>query len=179
MHYLAVAGRFLIGTVFLVAVVGKVSSSAAFGAFVSSLTRMAVLPPAAAGPAARATVVFEALTVALLAVPLRWPPAAGLILAGGLLAAFTVVIGLSLRTGNRAPCRCFGASSTPLGVRHIVRNGLLLVVTALSLVAVSAPGDLDLAGTLAAALAGLVAGAVTAALDDIIALLRPTRSPIR
>ncbi|HET9140864.1 MauE/DoxX family redox-associated membrane protein [Actinophytocola sp.] len=172
MHYLDVAARFLLGTVFLVAVVGKVSSKAAFAAFTGSLTRMAVLPPRAAGPAARVTVVLEALTVVLLAVPVELAAAAGFVVAGGLLAAFTVAIGLSLRTGNRAPCRCFGASSTPLGPRHIVRNGLLIAVAAAGLLGLAAAGESDLAGTVVAALAGLIAGAAVAALDDIVELVR-------
>jgi hypothetical protein len=172
-HYLGVAARFLIGTVFLVAVAGKISSRAAFTAFVGSLTRMAVVPPGAVGPAARATVAFEALAVALLVVPLRSTAAAGFVIAGGLLAIFTVAIALSLRTGNRAPCRCFGASSTPLGPRHLVRNGLLLAGTAAGLIGLSASGEFDLAGTLAAAMAGLIAGAVIAGFDDIVELVHP------
>jgi hypothetical protein len=172
-YYLDVAARFLIGTVFLVAVAGKVSSKDAFTAFVGSLKRMAVLPPGAVGPAARVSVALEALAVVLLAVPLRWTAAAGFTIAGGLLTIFTVAIGLSLRNGNRAPCRCFGASSTPLGPRHLVRNGLLLVVVAVGLIGLGASGELDVAGALTAALAGLVAGGVIAGFDDIVELVRP------
>ncbi|HEU5470943.1 MAG TPA: MauE/DoxX family redox-associated membrane protein [Actinophytocola sp.] len=173
MHYLDVAARFLIGTVFLVAVVGKISSRAAFAAFEGSLRRMAVLVPGAVGPAARATLALEALTVVLLIVPLRWAAVAGFAIAGGLLAIFTVAIARSLRAGNRAPCRCFGASSVPLGPRHLVRNGLLLAGAAVGLVAAGVPGEVDLAGALAAAVAGLAAGGLIAGFDDIAELVRP------
>jgi hypothetical protein len=54
----------------------------------------------------------------------RW----GLTLAALLLTVFAAGIYAALRRGVRAPCRCFGASTTPLGWSQVVRNTLLAVV---------------------------------------------------
>ncbi|AEV87840.1 hypothetical protein ACWT_6827 [Actinoplanes sp. SE50] len=174
MPCLEIAARLLIGTVFAVAVAGKVRSGAAYREHVRSLRRMGVLPdrwvPAAAGAAAGA----EAVVVVLLAVPARWTGVPGFALAGGLLAVFTAAIAVSLRGGNRAPCRCFGASSTPLGGAHVVRNLLLLGVDLAALTAMFvAARPATLAGGVVAALAGLIAGALVTSYDDIVALWRP------
>jgi len=82
---------------------------------------------------------------------------------------------LSVRRGNTAPCRCFGASSTPLGPRHLVRNALLLAVAAAGLAGVLTPGALELPGTLVAGAAGLVVGAMITVFDDIADLVKPAR----
>lgn len=60
-----------------------------------------------------------------------WPPIA----AGALLVAFTVLIGLRLRDGSRPPCACFGSRfDRPLGAGHVVRNLVLLALTAITIV---------------------------------------------
>lgn len=47
----------------------------------------------------------------------------------GLLLAFTVLIVVRLRAGQRPPCACFGAwSAKPIGAGHVARNLALLVV---------------------------------------------------
>ncbi len=175
MRYLDVACRLLIGIVFAVAVVGKLVGRDAFPAFVRSLVQMKVVPDRVAGVAARASVVTELLIVVLLAVPLRWTAAVGFVLAAGLLLVFGGAIALSLRHGNRAPCRCFGASATPLGTRHLVRNGLLVMIALVGLAGTLASGGVELAGVLLAAGTGLVVGLIMTAYDDIAELLRPSR----
>ena len=97
--------------------------------------------------------------------------AAGFAVAAGLLAVFTGAIVLSLRRGNAAPCRCFGASSTPLGPRHVARNAVLVALALLGLVAALVPGPADLAGLVVAGAAGVVAGVTITAFDDIAALV--------
>jgi hypothetical protein len=174
-RYVELACRLLIATVFLGALASKVYSRAAFGAFVTSLRRMAVLPDAAAPLAARLSVTGEALVAVLLLLPGRWLGAAGFLLAVGLLGAFTVAIGLSLRRGNRAPCRCFGVSTTPLGPRHVARNLTLMGVSTVGLAAALEPGHLDPGASLVAGTLGVMLGLLVTALDDIVELVRPSR----
>jgi len=51
-----------------------------------------------------------------------------------LMVAFTVVLVLRLRAGQRPPCACFGRhGNRPLGPYHIVRNVVLVVVGVLAL----------------------------------------------
>jgi hypothetical protein len=175
MRYVDVACRLCLLTVFAVALVGKLSGRGAFAAFVRSLRGMGVLPERTVAVAARASVGGEALVVVLLAIPVRYSAAAGFAVAAGLLAVFTGAIGLSLRRGNVAPCRCFGASSTPLGTRHVVRNLALVAVALAGLAAALSTGPADPAGLLLAGVAGAVIGATITAFDDIAALLRPAR----
>lgn len=51
-----------------------------------------------------------------------------------MLVAFTVLLLLRLREGRRPACACFGAwSARPIGPAHLVRNGVLLVLSVLAL----------------------------------------------
>ncbi|AVT29269.1 methylamine utilization protein MauE [Plantactinospora sp. BC1] len=175
MRYLEVGCRVLLAAVFIVAVANKVASRAAWRDFVRSLRELRQLPEAAVRPAAVATVTAEALAAALFLVPLRVAGVLGFALAIGLLAAFTVVIGLALARGNRAPCRCFGASSTPLGIPHLVRNLTLICVAALGVLGLSTGTALDPAYAMIAGITGLVLGMLTTAAEDIVALVKPVR----
>ncbi len=60
-----------------------------------------------------------------------WPAVAALVL----LVVFTASIVNSLAHGRRPPCACFGAwSAKPIGAGHLVRNGVLIVLTVVALV---------------------------------------------
>jgi len=176
-RYVEIAARLLIGVVFVIALAGKVNGAAAYREFVLSLRRMDVLPVALASRAAPGSLVAEGLIILLLAVPLRAAAVAGFALAAGLLTVFAVAIAVSLRRGNRAPCRCFGASSAPLGPGHIARNAVLVAVALVGLLAALRPGAASVAGGVVAAFAGLVAGLVVTMYDDIAALWSPPRVP--
>ena len=63
------------------------------------------------------------------------PVAAGLA-ATGVLTLFTVLIGRRLAAGEHPPCACFGAwSASPIGWRHLVRNGVLIALAVVVIVA--------------------------------------------
>jgi hypothetical protein len=50
------------------------------------------------------------------------------LVATAMLVAFTVLIIVRLLQGRRPPCACFGSwSAKPLGWRHVLRNGVLIV----------------------------------------------------
>jgi hypothetical protein len=90
---------------------------------------------------------------------------AGFVLATGLLLAFTAAIAASLRRGRRAPCRCFGATETPIGPRHLVRNATLICFAVLG--ALAPDGLPPLAGAAVAVAAGVVVAVFVVAMDDI------------
>ena len=53
-----------------------------------------------------------------------------------MLVVFTVLIGVASSQGRHPPCACFGAwSAKPIGPGHLVRNGVLIVLGVVSLVA--------------------------------------------
>jgi hypothetical protein len=118
--------------VFAVSTVSKIRNRTSFRAFRAATA--ALLPrdvAAAAPPAATAVVAIEAASVVALVVPgtIR----IGLLLSIGLLAAFTGAIAAALHRGTTVACRCFGAAATPLGVRHLVRNGVLIAIAGVAL----------------------------------------------
>jgi hypothetical protein len=107
----------------------------------------------------------------LLAAPATVP--AGFLLGAGLLVVFTGAILQAIRRERRTPCHCFGASTTPLGMPHAIRNALLLAACAAgfagtlwSVEPARNPGGLVVALTVAAAAVLLVVR-----LDDIVELL--------
>lgn len=174
MQYVAFGCRALLGVVFLVAVISKVSGRRAFTEFKQSIDSMRLVSPSLGTGAAVITVACEALTTVLLAIPTRATGLAGFSLGAALLAVFAVAITLSVRRGNNQPCRCFGRSSTPLGRIHVWRNIFLVFVALLGSIVTTLPtGPAEIASTITAAFAGLIAGAIVVSLDDIVYLFGP------
>ncbi|MFD1933453.1 MULTISPECIES: MauE/DoxX family redox-associated membrane protein [Nonomuraea] len=163
MEYVRIGCVCLVGLVFAVTAVSKLRD---FQGFARSLPALVTVPGRAVRPLAAVVVALEALVPILVAVPAATPY--GLALAGGLLVAFTAAIAIALRRGQRAPCRCFGASAAPLGARHLVRNSLLIAAASL---AVLLPGGSPvLAGTSMALGAGLIGTILIVSFDDIVDL---------
>lgn len=162
--------------VFGIAFAGKARG---FAEFADSVRQMRVLPAGLAGPAAWSVLLAEGVVCGVLPLPFAWTGLVGFALAGLLLGAFAVGILLSLRKGTRAPCRCFGASTTPLGGRHVMRN-LVLTGICIAGVVASPAGSPGLgAGTLLGGFCGLLIGVAVTALDDLVSLLRPLGDPVR
>jgi hypothetical protein len=177
-QYLAIGIRCLIGALFLASAISKVSTRGAFGAFVSSVRGMRLLPPGRARPVAIVVVVAEFGVCVLLAVPVAAATVAGFMVAAGLLAVFAIGITVAIGRGARVPCRCFGASTTPLGPRHVARDaGLAAVAVAGAVVALST-GPVHAGGAAVAALAGLLLGGLVLAIDDIVELFLPINSKV-
>ncbi|WPW27305.1 MauE/DoxX family redox-associated membrane protein [Streptomyces atratus] len=171
MQLAAMSCRVLLVVVFTVAVVSKLRSAESFGAFVRSVQGFAVLSPRRGRAVARLVTGAEVAGVVLLLLP---GPVAivGFALVGCMLGAFTLAIGASLRRGVPVPCRCFGASTSSAGPRHLVRNGFLIAVAVTGAVGTS-HGLPEVPGGLAvAAGTGLVLGVVVTVLDDISESLR-------
>ncbi|MFI6496619.1 MauE/DoxX family redox-associated membrane protein [Nonomuraea typhae] len=171
MQSLAIGVRCLIGVVFLVSFASKLAGRAAFRDSVQSIRGAGVLPPRLATSVLVVVIAGEMSISALLMVPVQMANVVAYTIAIGLLSVFIAGIVTSMRRGSRVPCRCFGRSTAPLGMRHIVRNlGLL----ALCVVGVMAPADLvQGSGQAVAAIAGLVLGALITQFDLIVDLFRP------
>ncbi|MGC4944373.1 MauE/DoxX family redox-associated membrane protein [Kribbella sp. DT2] len=170
MEYLEFGCRVLLGGVFAVSAGSKLSSRAAFAEFVAATVRLTGAAAWLARELAVGVVVAEIAVVVALMVPAstQWGFAAAI----GLLGAFSVAIVRSLRRGQRAPCRCFGASSTPLGLQHVIRN---VVLAAFGVLGISgATAALELGPACVVAFAALIGVALVARLDDLIGLFRAT-----
>jgi len=163
MEYLRAGFASLIGLVFLASAVSKLRD---YGEFFRSLPVLAPVRPALLRPLAVAVITSEAAVPILLVIPSTrtW----GFGLGGGLLAAFSAAIAAALQRGRRTPCRCFGASSTPLGAGHLIRNTILLIT---AVAGGLAPGEqAPAAGVALAVGAGLFAAVLIVAFEDIVYL---------
>ncbi|MEV1171780.1 MauE/DoxX family redox-associated membrane protein [Nonomuraea sp. NPDC049784] len=172
MQYVDVASRLLLLTVFALALGSKISSRGAWSEFVASTRAMAVVDDAKVPVAAAATAVAEAGVIALAVLPFRWAGSAAFVLAAGLLGCLTVAVTMVVRRGAAVPCRCFGASKTPLGVEHVVRNLILVVVALLGLAGSLVSGSYDPGFSVVAGVFGAALGLLMARWDDLVSLLR-------
>ncbi len=164
--YLELGCRGLLAGVFLVSLAGKLRGRAAYAAFVAATASLLATDGRQARVLAPLTIAAEIATVGALAVG-----TAGLLVAAALLGCFTVALVLALRRGTTAPCRCFGASTTPIGVHHVVRNLVLAGLAVVGSIAGYDGAPLDPAALVVTALAALVCVLVTVRLDDLVAVL--------
>lgn len=175
MTYVTLTCQWLLAAVFAVAAGGKVTPGR-FREFVSAAGRL--VPPGWwrwRRPVAVGVLVAELATVGLLV----WPATAlaGMALVGCLSAIFSSGMGAALRRGERAPCRCFGASQAALGGAQLARNAVIGAVAIAGIAtgwgSPPAPAH-QLAGAgLAAVLVGLVLAALVVRMDDLVALVAP------
>lgn len=172
MQYVDIAGRLLLLTVFILALAGKASSRSAWQEFVESIRAMAVIDRAKAPAAAVATAAAEAGVVVLAVIPVRLAGSAAFVLAAGLLGCLTAAVIAVVRRGAPVPCRCFGASQTPLGVAHVVRNLVLVATALLGLAGSLVQGHFDVGLGAVVAVFGAGLGLVMARWDDVVSLLR-------
>lgn len=163
MEYARVACATLVGVVFVASAVSKVRD---FGGFARSLPALVPVARRLVRPLAAVVLVAEAAVPVLLVVP----PATsyGFAVGGVLFAAFTAAIAVALRHGRLAPCRCFGASSAPIGPRHLARNGALLIIAVAG--GLAPHGLPPLPALSVAAVAGLIGAILIVSFDDIVDL---------
>ncbi len=166
MAYLALACRGVIGLVFALSVVSKLRSGPAFREFTSWL---AALPLPLVRRRASAVTMVAAETAIVVLTGLPWTAQAGLILAAVTLAVFTTGTWLAVARGADQPCQCFGASVTPLGRRHVVRDVVLCMVAVVGVAAAGAAGARP-AGIVVSLVAGLTIALFVVFLDDLAAL---------
>ena len=175
MALLELGCRAALVVVFGLAIAGKVRGRASWNAFVQTLEAFGVLSPLPRAPSAAVIVGLEAAAAASLVAA----PALGYAIALGLLAIFTAALGLALRRGQRAPCRCFGASERPIGPAHVARNAALLAVAIAGLVvrSMTSPSIAGLRDAIAALLVGGMAGFLITRWDDLLFLFSAAPAP--
>ncbi|GIE99578.1 MauE/DoxX family redox-associated membrane protein [Paractinoplanes rishiriensis] len=162
----------LIAGVLVVSLAGKLRGRAAFRGFAAAVVEMGLVRPRLGRPVAALAIGAEATVLVLLAWPAGTVP--GLAAAALLFAGFTAALAVAVRRGARAGCHCFGASSTPVARRHVLRGGFLGTVAAAAavlapagpLTGISAPQALTAAAAAAVGVAALVW------LDDLVWLFR-------
>jgi Methylamine utilisation protein MauE len=167
MAYAALTCRGLVGLVFAVSAFTKIRNVTAYREFASWL---AGLPVPLAGTRGLAPVLAgaEAVIVVLVAVPAT--AVAGLALAALTLAFLTAGVAVAVSRGARASCQCFGPSRAPLAVRHIVRNGFLLLVAVTGALGAAAAGARP-AGIALSLAAAVAAATFVVFLDDLADLV--------
>lgn len=164
--YVTLTARVLVAGVFLLAVVTKMRGRAAFEDFAESLTAARLVRYRLRHAVAAATVLAEVAVVVLLTVPRT--VTAGLALAALVSTVFALGIGLVLRRGTPAACRCFGRSRTVLGAVHVARNAVLVAVALVGIAAAGTSGPLEPGGVAVALAAAAVLVVVVRFLDDIV-----------
>ncbi|MEU9497949.1 MauE/DoxX family redox-associated membrane protein [Streptomyces sp. NPDC048196] len=176
MDILAVACASCLAVVFGAAALGKLRGRAAFSRFAQSLTTWDLLPAGWVRPCAVIVAASEVVVLLLLlASPLAAPAGpVGFLLAAGLLLAFTAGAALMVARGVRAVCRCFGASGTPMGRLHVLRNGVLTLIAAAGVLGSSGIQAVAPAYGAVAVAGGAVVGALVTRLEDLAALFRPS-----
>ena len=164
------ACRAMIFVVLGTAVAGKLRRRD-FIAFVGALRGFGVPADLARAPLAALIVTLEAAAATLLLAA----PRIGYALALGLVAAFTLGLCGVVRSGRQVACRCFGASTAPIGLAHLVRNATILAVIGLGITAgaLTDDGVIALPAQLTAIACGALGGAAIVRWDDLVYLVRP------
>jgi hypothetical protein len=115
----------VLGTIFLWSGTSKLAD---LGEFADAIALYRLIPRVTAGAAARLVAWFEAAlgTALLVGLGVSWASRLGI----GLLAIFTVAIGINLVRGRRIPCGCRRHSSEPIQIKHILRNSVAVLALA-------------------------------------------------
>lgn len=175
MVYVGISCQVLLGSVFFMAIIGKLHSRAAIAAFVDSIGQVHTLVPRLSWPTAIAVLITESLIVALLAFPatIRF----GYLLAVVVLSLFSLVITIARRAGRNISCQCFGSDAGAMRASHLLRNCLLAFIAVLGLlttaVAPSSHGPKAAEAVLFGGLALLIAIGIVRS-SDLAYLMRST-----
>ncbi|RYZ40026.1 MAG: hypothetical protein EOO71_17755 [Myxococcaceae bacterium] len=163
----------MLAMVFALAAVGKARGRRPFEDFIQTLANFGLPRTLAGAPLAAALILTEAASALLLLVGV-W---AGYVLALLLLVGFTLGIAWVLRREEKVACRCFGASNAPVSAAHLVRNGLLLIITLVGAVShPAASGGLAVGMGVIAGTVGAMAGLFVTRWDDLVFLFRGPQS---
>jgi len=140
--YFVLAGRLVIGGLFLYASINKIFDPAGFA---SSIRNYMILPPEWSNVAALILPWIEVIAGAFLIVGVQIKPSA--LLTTGMLALFFVAIVYAFSVGLDIDCGCFSTkpdSPGRVGIYHIIRDGTLFLVSFFVLAADK--GDFGLSG---------------------------------
>jgi hypothetical protein len=168
--YLGWICRGVLVAVFAISALSKVHSASARAEFRRATGALARLPERWTAPVAALVVLGES------AVPLGLASAGtapfAFAIAAALLTAFSAALVRAVRSGETVACRCFGGSSPESGPATVIRNCVLLTVSAVGLWCTwsAAAGPLPVEGLLVCAVAVLVLAAGLIRFERIVAL---------
>lgn len=166
-----VSGGTLLVVVLLVSGVGKIIGPASFAA---SLREMRLLPGGAVPLAAALVVAGELLAALSVLLGLTAMPELlgyGFALCAALFLLFDVVVISVIRRGRSVACTCFGRTASAFSARHVVRNTLLTATAVAGLVAAGAGTASWTTATGIAVVMGLVLSLLVILMDDLADLL--------
>ncbi|MBD0746628.1 MauE/DoxX family redox-associated membrane protein [Streptomyces sp. CBMA152] len=170
MTYATVTAQCLVGIVFAVSAVAKVRKRSAFAAFEQSVSlvtsNLGQRSPRALRTLALLTVAAEFCVPVLLPAPVTAP--AGCLLAAALLMVFCAAIAGALRRDVEARCSCFGAAGAELGWRHVVRNGLLVVIAVIGATGPARDATRPVSGLAVALVVAAVGAGLFVRFDDLV-----------
>jgi len=168
--YLALALRLTVGGVCLAALLGKLRGRQAWREFRSTLREVGV-PDRMKSAVAVVLVAAEASVFAL--APWPYTGAVGALIAVGLFVALTAGVANAVRRGAGATCRCFGVRGTRLGITHITRNAVLIVVAlaAVTTTTMATTEAWQAAGIAVAVVGAAFAAAIVVFWEDLAAVL--------
>ncbi|MFI6520360.1 MauE/DoxX family redox-associated membrane protein [Spirillospora sp. NPDC050679] len=179
--YLPPVAQALLACVFGYSCFVKLRGPANFARFQITVGKLTGLTGTPLKAAVLALGLSEGATAVLLAVPST--ARAGFAASIGLLVLFCAAVVRAVRRGVFAECGCFGARESVLSYPILLRNGLLLAVSAAGLS--TAPAPVPLPQALLAAAAGLAAGALflrycdTVSVAVLMKLFPPVETPER
>jgi hypothetical protein len=179
MDHVSVACRGLIGLIFFLSAASKIksrASSAEFFAVTRKLLRVFAGRPWATPLVTRVTgfavISMELAILIALTIPSLARLGFGIALVALLM--FSSAIAAAMHRGVRMSCACFGRSTTPLGVPHLVRNIILAVAAITGLVlGAERPETASPEALLVPVLAALATALVLIRFDDLVDLFKP------
>lgn len=164
MTYTSLVCRLICCLVLAASSYGKLNSKSAFREFIAWIGTLSALFARVRTALAIAITVGEVLIVLLIAIPASY--AVGLALASCLFAIFSIGMLVIISSGRTIGCNCFGTSSAPVGIRHLIRNVLLCSI-AVAGIAPIGPRATDLAGVALVIGAALVIAALLVSVDEL------------
>ncbi len=121
--------RLTIAVVFLFSTIGKARD---IRGFVVSISDLVKIPHGASIYAAICIIVVEGVTTLLLLSGGDWSRK-GMVIASGLLLAFTGLTASVVLTRRQVYCSCFGSRQRPLSCFDVMRNAVMIVMSFLSI----------------------------------------------
>jgi methylamine utilization protein MauE len=175
MTYISLACRCVCCLVFAASAYGKLHSKPAFREFISWIASLPAVPARARMPLAVAIAASEVCAIAAIVIPRS--SAAGLVLATCLFAVFGVGMLVILRSKPAVGCNCFGPSTTPVGIQHVLRDAALCAIAATGIASLG-PRASDPAGVALAVGTAIVIAALLVFLDELgMVFAGPRREP--
>ncbi|MFD8529689.1 MauE/DoxX family redox-associated membrane protein [Streptosporangium canum] len=157
----------IIAVVLAVSLAGKLRN---FPEFVESIKALDFIPRRLVALTAVLIAAIESILFLMTATaPLgdRRTTMAAFALSAMLFTVFGIVITISLSRGLAVRCHCFGRARAAFSVRHVVRNGILVVIALAGLATSASTGMVGVPETVISIASGLFCAIFLIAMDDV------------